>query len=168
MLWVKFSGNSIEEIAKEAKQFADTVLRASMNGTDTKLELENQSVGSSYDGYRPAAVGKPGYCPVDDGREWNEEAIKDWLSRIKEDGREVVRILAQGKVIDPREEARKLGWTGPSWAGVWTGPRRQAGYVKDGRGLRSWPYGHTYEEPRRLWMHKDIADRVINILGDAG
>lgn len=165
MLTVNISGNSIEDIAREAKRLADTVLAVSAHTTKViNTGIEDQSAENMYDGYRPPRVGRPEYYPIDDGREWNDEALEDWLNRVKDDGREGIGILARGKVIDPREEARKLGWSGTTWAGVWTGPRRQAGYVRDARGLRSWPYGHTYEEPRRLWMHENIATRVIKIL----
>lgn len=155
MISVNFSGNSIHDVAREAQQFASLILGTS----------ENQSAINSYDGYRPVGVGSPGdYYPVDDGREWNEDAIRDWISRFTTEGKQVMGILARGGIIDPREEARILGWSGTTWAGVWTGPRRQAGYVMDSRGLRSWPYGHTYDEPRRLWMHEDIATRVLSVL----
>jgi hypothetical protein len=105
------------------------------------------------------------YSPIDDGNEWNEAALRDWLDSINEDGIKVVKILAKKKLIDPRAEAENLGWPGPRWAGVWTGPRRQAGYVIKTRKISSWPYGHTYYEPRRMWMHQIIAERILIILG---
>lgn len=162
MLSINFNGNSIQEVAREARQFADLVLSISEG------ESGNRETGISYDGYRPDGVGRPErqYAPVDNGHEWNEEAITDWVNRLTDDSKEVVKILARKRVIDPREEARNLGWSGSSWAGVWTGPRRQASYVMDSRGFRSWPYGHTYEEPRRLWMHESIAEKVLNVLGE--
>lgn len=162
MFSVNFTGHSIQEVANEARQFANLILgtsRGENGGRETEM---------SYDGYRPAGIGRPEYFPIDDGREWNEEAIRDWVNRLTDDSKEVVKILARKKIIDPREEARNLEWSGSSWAGVWTGPRRQARYVMESRGFRSWPYGHTYEEPRRLWMHDDIAAIVLNVLGNDG
>lgn len=166
MLSVKFTGNSIEVIAKEARRFADAILGERGKSTNSTTEDEGKSGADSYGGYRPVGVGISEYYPVDDGREWNEEALRDWLDRLSDDGREAVKVLAKGKIIDQREEARKLKWSGSYWAGVWTGPRRQAGYVMDERKLRAWPYGHTYEEPRRMWMHEDIANRVLNIINE--
>ena len=161
MMSSDFSGNSIEDIAKEAKKFSDLIL-----GMPERAEGSNETDAFSI-GYRPDSVGRPerNYCPIDDGREWDKDSIQDWIGRLREDGREVVRILAKKKVIDPREEARILGWSGSSWAGVWTGPRRQARYVIAKKGLMSWPYGHTYVEPKRMWMHEDIANIVLDLVG---
>lgn len=162
MLSVNFSGNSIQDVAREALQFANLILSASTVG-----EVDSQVRSNFWDGYRPSDVGRSEYTPVDDGREWDMDALREWIENLRPDGRQVVGILARGKIIDPRVEAENLGWSGTRWAGVWTGPRRQAGYVKDSRGISSWPYGHTYDEPRRLWMHEDIANRVLSILGSA-
>jgi len=161
MLSVNISGRNVQEVAREAIQFANLVLGISPSGQEIDSVSEN-----FWDGYRPNDVGRSEYTPVDDGREWNIEALKEWIESLRPDGRLVVKLLAREKLIDQREEARKLNWSGSKWAGVWTGPRRQAGYVKDSHGLSSWPYGHTYYEPRRMWMHEAIAVRVLSILGD--
>ena len=154
MLSVKFSGNSIGDVARDALEFAKAIL-----GEDKIGEKRD-----SWEGYRPEGVGMSEYKPVDDGREWKEAALKEWLESITEDGRKVVGILARKKIIDQRKEIEELNWDGSKWAGVWTSPRRQAGYVMESYRLSSWPYGHTYDEPRRMWMHEDIANMVINIL----
>jgi hypothetical protein len=167
MIKVEFTGNSAQDIAREAKQFVDSILGAVQSSgsvSGAQQESDNQSEISADDGYRPAGVGSPRYCPVDDGREWDQNAVDDLVSRLTEDGRKVLEILAKGLIIDPRKEASNLGWAGTHWAGVWTGPRRQANEVAVLRDLKSWPYGHTYDEPRRLWIHPEIAKRVINAL----
>jgi hypothetical protein len=153
VLSIKFEGDNINSVAEDARKFADKILGV-------------KSSESSYKGYCPQGVGKPEpeYCPIDDGREWNDIAIKDWISRLNENGRKVVSILARKKIIDQREEIESLGWTGSFWAGTWIGPRKQAFNVMDAMGLLSWPYGHSYEEPRRMWMHEDIADLVLKII----
>ena len=158
MLSINISGNTLQEVAKEAFEFAKSVLGESTSGES------DSGNGILWEGYRPDGVGKSEYRPVDDGREWDEEALKEWIDNLREDGKKVVAILAQERVIDQREQARNLGWDGSQWAGVWTGPRRQAKYVKEGRDLSSWPYGHTYEEPRRMWMHESIANRILEII----
>ncbi|MBN1369962.1 MAG: hypothetical protein JW954_06990 [Dehalococcoidaceae bacterium] len=150
MLSIKFEGDTLNSVAIEARKFADAILGGSSS--------------ISYEGYLPLGVGKPEYFPVDDGREWGIESIKDWLGRLNTNGQKVVKVLAEKQILDPREEAGNLGWAGTHWAGTWTSPRRQAGYVMESRGLRSWPYGHTYEEPRKMWMHPDIARIVLEVL----
>ena len=161
MLSVNFSGNSIQEVIKEIQQFTSLISGSLVVGQDS-----SQIATNLWDGYLPDGIGRAEYTPVDDGREWGTEALREWIENLRSDGRQVVGILAQNQIIDPRVEAAQLGWSGTRWAGVWTGPRRQAGYVQESRGLTSWPYGHTYEEPRRLWMHPDIASRVLNILNN--
>ena len=165
MLSVNFSGGSVEDVAREARQFADSIL-GKLRSDTTQVGIENRAGRYSYDGYRPDGVGKPelDYAPVDDGREWNEEAIRDWVDRLTDRGREVVGLLARKKRLFSRDEARGLEWPGTTWAGVWTGPRRQALHVRESRELNSWPYGHTYQEPRQFWMHEDIAARVLSAL----
>lgn len=151
MLTINISGKTLQEVAREAIEFGNSVLGLS----------ENEG---SWEGYRPRDIGKSEYRPVDDGREWCEDALREWIEKLNENGRKVVEILARKRIIDQRKEAEELEWSGPKWAGVWTGPRRQAGYVKDNYELSSWPYGHTYEEPRRMWMHENAANRVLRIL----
>lgn len=151
MFSIKFEGDTLKSVAVEARKFADAML-----GT--------KSPSASYEGYLPLGIGKPNYYPVDDGREWDEGAIRDWINRLNDNGRRVVGILAEKQIIDPREEASNIGWSGGHWAGTWTSPRRQAGLVMESRSLMSWPYGHTYEEPRKMWMHEEIARRVLSIL----
>lgn len=159
MLTINISGNTIQEVAREAIKFANQVL-----GVTTPNQRADPVSENFWDGYRPKDVGRSQYAPVDDGREWNVETLKEWIESLRPDGRMVVKLLANGKIIDQREEARKLDWSGSKWAGVWTGPRRQAGYVRDSHEFTSWPYGHTYYEPRRMWMHPDIAARVQDIM----
>ena len=151
MLTVNIGGNTLQDVAREALDFANLVL--GLSGNDR-----------SWEGYHPNGVGKSEYRPVDDGREWGEDALGEWIRNLNENGRKVVEILARKKIMDQREQARNLGWSGSEWAGVWTGPRRQARYVMDNHGLSSWPYGHTYEEPRRMWMHESIANRVLSVI----
>lgn len=173
MVSVTFSGPTVEHLAQDAKAFADRIL-----GQPTQVPPPEASevvarqapIGASRWGYLPAGVGypHPEYSPIDDGSEWDQEAITDWIERVRQDGRRVVQALAQGctsgGTIDPRVVGPEMGLPGYRWSGTWTGPRRQAQNVKAARRLRSWPYGHTYAEPRRLWMHPVIAERVLKAL----
>ena len=169
MISVTFDGPTPKEVAEHARHFADVVLGPpSQDVTATSRSLPSAPRPTSDSvGHRPPEVGQPDqkFRPVDDGSEWDGGPLQDWLSRLTPNGRKVVGLLAKRGVIDPRAEAKNLGWGGIQWAGVWTGPRRQAALVKDRHGLQSWPHGHSYDEPRRLWMHPDIAKRVVEILG---
>lgn len=167
MISINLSGDSIQIVAEEARQFADFVLGGNQSQAKSPIVekgMEHKSGSDSGAGYQPPGVGSPKYYPVDDGSEWGEDEVKDWIQQLRPDGRRVVQVLAQRKVIDPRKEADNLGWNHIKWAGVWTGPRRQAGVIWDTHGVHSWPYGHSYEEPRRLWMHEDIASTVLDVL----
>ena len=171
MMSVTFDGPTTKEVAEQARHFADTVLGppiqdVAATGGPLQRATSAPQLTSSPSGYQPQGVGLPrsDFSPVDDGSEWDEGPLRAWISRLVPDGRKVVGLLAISLVIDPRAEAKNLGWGGTQWAGVWTGPRRQAKLVKDLHGLQSWPYGHSYDEPRRLWMHPDIAKRVKEIL----
>ncbi|GEM_PF-6249308 len=118
-------------------------------------------------GYRPEGVGfpEPSYSPIDDGTEYIEEALRDWLGGCYGKGLDGIKVLAQHCVIDTREAAKLMGYDkGYGYSGVWNGPRNQAARVRQQRGITSWPYGHTYSEPRKLWMHPKIAERVLRTL----
>jgi len=169
MISVTFDGLDLQEVAEQARHFADVILGPltqadAINGAQPQPVSSGVQSKSDPFGYRPQGVNLPHFKPVDDGSEWDQDALEDWVRWFTPDGIKVVKILATGLRIDPRAEAKKLGWTGTYWAGVWTGPRRQAALTRDSRGLRSWPYGHTYIEPRRLWMHPDVAKRVLDLL----
>lgn len=162
---IKFVGNSAKDLAEQAREFADQVLgKLQSPSTSAKKGSEEGSPSSHEPGYQPPGVGSPRFCPVDDGSEWDEDAVRDWLERLTPEGRIVVKTLAKGKIIDPRKQADVLHWDHIRWAGVWTGPRRQSREVATARNLDSWPYGHTYEEPRRMWMHEEIANKVLGVL----
>lgn len=165
---VAFSGRTIQEVALQAREFATTILGPETSEPSNEVSearpdlLESSRVRR---GYRPAGVGQPRFGPVDDGTEWADESvIADWVKGFTRDGRRAVELLATKGEIDPRREAQHLGWSGNHWAGVWTGPRKQAGLVMRARRLNSWPYGHTYVEPRRLWMHPTVAEVVLKVL----
>ncbi|MBI4308161.1 MAG: hypothetical protein HY684_05080 [Chloroflexi bacterium] len=166
MITITVTGDSLKEVATQAKLFADAVLTGASPEAAPPTAAVAQQEGSDAAGYRPAGIGIPEerFSPVDDGREWDEGAAADWLGGCSPEGRQVIRLLAEKLVIDPRDEARRLGWSGTRWAGTWVGPRNQARRVKEVRNLRSWPYGHTYYEPRRLWMHPKIAALISDLL----
>ncbi len=117
-------------------------------------------------GYRPDGVGRPTdrFSPVDDGTEWNMSRLRDWVLGCNSDGRRVMRALAKKLIIDPRDTAFELGMDGTQWAGTWNGPRKKAERIMKDRQLLAWPYGHSYDEPRRLWIHPEIAKRVLAVL----
>lgn len=118
-------------------------------------------------GYRPVGVNYPEeeYSPIDDGTDYTEEALRDWLRGCHDKGRDATKILAEHCVVETREAAKLMGYDkGYGYSGVWNGPRNQADKVRKRMGIQSWPYGHTYEEPRKLWMHPKVAERVLNIL----
>lgn len=168
MMDLTFRGDSIQDLATQAKKFAEQVLEGNRSGIadETSQDVEVDEIW----GYRPGGVGnpKPQFSPVDNGEEWNSNSLEDWLDGCNDKVLKVIKILAEKQVIDPREEYSRLGLSGNEWSGMWNGPRNQAERVKNNRGLRSWPYGHTYEEPRRLWMHPKIAHEVLDILGQKG
>lgn len=165
---VTICGESIENVAAQAMKLAAEVLKGGLSPTELPSGGVHEAEIRMEDprGYCPPGVGRPEdeFAPVDDGTEWDEPAINDWLRSLTSEGREVVKILAQNKVIDPRREFGRLGWSGTRWGGTWIGPRKQARRVKDVRGLKTWPYGHTYYEPRRLWMHPTISAHVLKLL----
>lgn len=168
MISITFSGESIEDVAIQAKNFTVAVLpEADLVTSQPTINANNKEERKTNPwGYHPYGVGYPEIqlAPIDDGTEWNEDAIEDWLLSCSVSGRKVIKALAVSHVIDPRETYKLLGMDGNTWSGTWNGPRRQAARVKESRQLSSWPYGHSYEEPRRLWMHPKVADRVVRIL----
>lgn len=167
MISVTISGESINDLAAQAKQLADALQGEPLQTVEPVSAQANvEEVRRDPWGYLPNGIGPPErrFSPVDNGTEWDEQAIDDWLMGCSSDGLIVVSVLALRKTIDPRKEYESLGWYGVQWAGTWNSPRKQAERVKNSRGLKSWPYGHTYYEPRRLWMHADIAARVLKIL----
>ncbi len=184
MVSVTFHGESIEDVAAKARQLADTILTEWTAGAPApelhaEPDLQEAHDGESVDeialrirrerreemwGYRPGGVGRPRFAPVDDGSEWGTAALEDWIRSFTYEGEVVIGVLANEQIIDPRHAFRQLGWLPNKWSGTWTGPRKQAKRVMEDRGLHSWPYGHSYDEPRRLWMHPGIGARALGIL----
>jgi len=71
MLTVNISGKTLQEVAREALEFANLALGLSRND-------------ESWEGYRPNGVGKSWYRPVDDGREWGEDALREWIRNLND------------------------------------------------------------------------------------
>ena len=170
MVSMTFTGKNFQEMVEQVEEFVDSIKNASINDQQAHVRASmgepNTDTENNVDGYRPQGVGRPKYGPVDDGTEWTEEALEEWLERLSPLGRTVVGTLSRGGTIDPRLEAKALNWYGPYWAGVWTGPRKQASVVMEIHQIGSWPYGHTYVEPRRLWIHPEIANKVLKLLDE--
>lgn len=167
---VTFTGESVQAVAGQAKSFADVVLGSqATNGEEIPVATVNESIGmpqGNWWGYRPPKIrGFPehDYAPVDDGTEWDTSALQAWFRNCTWEGQEVIKILAENEIIDPRHEYKQRNWNPNTWSGRWNGVRRAAARVRQSRGLHSWPWGHTYYEPRRLWMQHDIAQRVLDI-----
>jgi hypothetical protein len=170
MVSISFTGDGFDDVLIQLKAFVDRCLKCDPETVQQTATVHPPTGGpvSSTHGYRPSGVGLPElrFAPIDDGKEWDSSAIRDWINGLVRKARVEIRLVAQAptNVIDPRREASLLGWSGTEWSGVWNGPRNQARRVRAVRGLKSWPYGHTYVEPRRIWMHPAIAARVLEIL----
>ncbi len=177
MISITFTGESVQAVAGQARTFADAVLeRQAATGEECSVAgamgSTRRTPEGNWWGYRPTEVrGFPEhvYAPVDDGTEWVAEPLQAWLHECTVDGEKVVEVLAEAivagaKSIDPRLEYLRLQWQPNTWSGTWNGVRRAAMRVMQDRNIRAWPWGHTYDEPRRLWMHSDIAKRVLEIL----
>lgn len=155
---VIFSGRTVHEIALQARDFAASVL-------EEGDKARNEDWSESQYGYRPGGVGRPTLSPVDDGTEWTEPVLNDWIQRLNPNGRRIVALLAKNQIIDPRRAAPMLGWPLRQWSGYSMGPRNQAGMVMRAYGLKSWPYGHSDDVPVRLWMHPNISRAILRLLG---
>jgi hypothetical protein len=171
MFSITITGDSMEDLKEKLEQALRELSPATVPPGPEETSPESPipmttSVTTSRWGFVPLGVGNPEaeFAPIDDGSEWTVDSLEDWIHACKPDAKEALKILATSRVIDPREAAQGLGWDGAKWAGTWNGPRRQAMRVIDSRNLSSWPYGHTYVEPRRLWMHDVIAERLLGIL----
>ncbi|MBI2164836.1 MAG: hypothetical protein HYU29_00300 [Chloroflexi bacterium] len=165
MISVTISAGSLEEVVAQVKVLVGAFDNPPMQTGDASPAAPRQP--ESPWGYLPGGVARPEsrFAPIDDGTQWDEAAVRDWVRGCSPKGRQVVKVLAENLVIDPRKAADELGWDHIKWAGTWGGPRNQARRVKDVKRLTSWPYGHTYGEPRKLWIHPDIAERVLKALG---
>ena len=162
---VTFEASTLEDVAEQARVFSDKVLGPRVIDDSPLMATQSTSIIESGPiGFRPQGVGIPKFFPIDDGAEWTKGPLADWINSLNPKGRIVVQYLARNGIVGPRESAAELGWSGSSWAGVWNNPRRQAAKVKGLHGLGSWPYGHSYEDPRRLWMHPQIAESVRRLL----
>ena len=165
MITITFTGDNPDAVFAQIARFSEAVAAGAHDAAE-RIGDTIDSSGSlpSTFGYLPANAGRPTGRPVDDGTEWTEEVIVEWLRRLTPNGQVVVRRLAEASFLYSRDEIEHFGGTGMSYSGWWAGPRAWAENVRNIRGLRTWPYGHSDVGPRHYWMHPAVAARILAIL----